>query len=285
MRLALLTVIVLIAFAGNSVLARLALSSGDIGPWGFSLIRFVSGALILLLLSRPKLSWPAGSWTGASALCVYGVFFSFAYLKLATGTGALLLFASVQMTMLAVAFFRGERLSVPQCIGLCLAAGGLVYLLAPGAHAPSVIGASLMVLSGVGWGIYSVLGKGLGQALARTAGNFTRAAIILCLISPLIFWQMPELNPNLYGIILALLSGSLTSALGYALWYNVLKDLTVTTASISQLSVPVIAAIGGALFVFEPVTASFALSCAAVLFGVGLATIKPSIKASGRPSD
>lgn len=275
MRLALLTLIVLIAFAGNSVIARLALSHGDIGSWGFSLLRFLSGALVLVILSQPKISWPHGRWTGAFALCGYGVFFSYAYLELATGTGALLLFASVQLTMLVVAFSRGERLSVLQSLGLILAIIGLVYLLAPGVEAPSPIGAGLMILSGIGWGLYSVLGKSTGQALARTAGNFARAAIILVALTPFVFWQFPEVAANSKGLLLAILSGTLTSALGYALWYGVLKDITVTTASICQLSVPVIAAIGGALFVFEPVTLPFAISCATVLLGVGLATIKP----------
>ena len=274
MRLALLTLLVLIAFAGNSVLARLALSGADIGPWGFSLIRFVSGALVLLLLSRPKISWPAGRWPAAAALCAYGVFFSFAYLKLATRTGALLLFAAVQLTMLAIAFSRGERLSLCQSLGLLLAMGGLIYLLAPGVEAPPPLGAILMALSGIGWGVYSVLGKGPGHAVARTAGNFSRAAILLLLLSPLVFWIIPETTPGSQGIFLAVLSGTVTSGLGYALWYYVLRDLSVTTASISQLSVPVIAAIGGALFVFEPVTLSFAIACTVVLIGVGLATIK-----------
>ena len=280
MRLALLTLIVLIAFAGNSVLARLALSHGDIGPWGFSLLRFLSGAIVLAFLSRPKLSWSTGRWAGAFALCGYGVFFSYAYLELATGTGALLLFASVQLTMLMIAFSRGERLSVQQSLGLALAILGLIYLLAPGVEAPSMIGAGLMILSGIGWGLYSILGKSAGQALARTAGNFARAAIILGALTPFVFWQFPEGSANSKGLLLAILSGTLTSALGYALWYSVLKDLTVTTASISQLSVPVIAAVGGALFVFEPVTLPFAISCTAVLLGVGLATIKPSSRSS-----
>ena len=275
MRLALLTLLVLIAFAGNSVLARLALNGGDIGPWGFSLIRFVSGAGVLLCLSRPAQSWPTGRWLAALALCVYGVFFSFAYLKLATGTGALLLFASVQLTMLAAAFSRGERLSRFQIIGLILATGGLVYLLAPGVQAPSPFGAALMILSGIGWGVYSLAGTGSGDAVARTAGNFSRAALLLLLATPLILWALPESPPGISGTALALLSGTVTSALGYALWYYVLRDLRVTTASISQLSVPVIAAIGGAVFVFEAVTLPFIIACSLVLIGVGLATIKP----------
>jgi len=254
-------------------LARLALSSESIGPWGFSLIRFVSGTLVLLILSRPKVSWPAGNWSAATALCVYGVFFSFAYLKLATGTGALLLFASVQLTMLAIAFSRGERLSLFQALGLAMAIIGLVYLLAPSVDAPSPFGAALMILSGIGWGIYSVLGKTSGNPAAQTSGNFSRAAVILIFLTPIALWTVPELTPGYYGVLLAVLSGTVTSALGYALWYHVLKDISVTTAAISQLSVPVIAAIGGALFVLERVTLPFAIACVIVLIGVGFATI------------
>ena len=274
MRLILLTLFVLIAFAGNSVLARLALSSDGIGPWSFSLIRFVSGAIILLLMAKPKTGWQAGRWSAALALCAYGVFFSFAYLKLETGMGALILFATVQLTMLAIAFQRGERLGPIQWAGLIMALGGLTWLLSPGLNAPSPIGALMMASAGIGWGVYSVMGKGPGDPVARTAGHFGRAAILLLAASPLILFTLPEATPNLFGLSLAVLSGTVTSGLGYALWYYVLRDITVTTASVSQLSVPVIAAIGGALFVFEPVTWGFALSCLVILLGVGLATIK-----------
>jgi len=156
-------------------------------------------------------------------------------------------------------FSRGERLSPLQILGLILAMGGLVYLLAPGSEAPSPVGAALMIASGIGWGIYSVLGKGAGNALARTSGNFSRAALLLAVTTPLILWILPESVPGAKGVMLAIVSGTVTSGLGYALWYYVLRDISVTTASISQLSVPVIAAIGGALFVFEPVTLSFAV--------------------------
>ena len=274
MRLILLTLFVLIAFAGNSVLARLALSSDGIGPWSFSLIRFVSGAIILLLMAKPKTGWQAGRWSAALALCAYGVFFSFAYLKLETGMGALILFATVQLTMLAIAFQRGERLGPIQWAGLVMALGGLTWLLSPGLNAPSPVGALMMASAGIGWGVYSVMGKGPGDPVARTAGHFGRAAILLLAASPLILFTLPEATPNLFGLSLAVLSGTVTSGLGYALWYHVLRDITVTTASVSQLSVPVIAAIGGALFVFEPVTWGFALSCLVILLGVGLATIK-----------
>jgi drug/metabolite transporter (DMT)-like permease len=280
MRLMLCLILVLMAFAGNSVLARLALDSGDIGPWAFSLIRFGSGALVLLILSRPKESWPAGNWTAATALCAYGVFFSFAYLELATGTGALMLFASVQLTMLGVAYFRGERFSARQMIGLLLAMAGLIYLLSPDVDAPSPLGAGLMALSGAGWGIYSVLAAGSGSPIARTSGNFSRAAVLLLALTPMVFLAVPETLPNRAGLGLAVLSGTVTSGLGYALWYWVLRKISVTTAAISQLSVPVIAAIGGAVFVLEPVTWSFALACVLVLIGVAVATIKGPVLSS-----
>ena len=176
--------------------------------------------------------------------------------------------------LLAAAFSRGERLSGFQSFGLLLAMGGLIYLLAPGVEAPSLLGASLMILSGIGWGAYSLLGKSAETALARTSGNFSRAAILLTVATPFILWQAPESMPGLSGLFLAVLSGTVTSALGYALWYYVLRDLRVTTAAISQLSVPVIAAIGGAVFVFEAVKLSFIIACTVVLLGVGFATIK-----------
>jgi len=276
LRLLLLTLFVLIAFAGNSVIARLALNSEGIGPWTFSVIRFASGAIILLLLARPKIGWQAGRWSAALALCAYGVFFSFAYLMLETGMGALILFAAVQLTMLAIAFHRGERLQHLQWFGLLMAIGGLAYLLSPGLNAPSPLGAAMMTVAGLGWGVYSVMGKGAGDPIARTAGHFARAGIMLILTTPILLLASPEPMPHLSGVSFALLSGIVTSGLGYALWYHVLRDISVTTASVSQLSVPVIAAIGGAVFVFEPVTLPFAVSCAVVLVGVGLATIKPN---------
>ena len=166
-----------------------------------------------------------------------------------------------------------------------MAMGGLVYLLAPGATAPSPFGAALMILSGVGWGVYSLLGKGKGDPTARTAGNFTRAAILLAILTPVMIFTLPEARPGISGGVLAILSGTVTSGLGYTLWYSVLRHITVTTAAISQLSVPVIAAIGGAIFVLEPVTFSFGLTCAIVLIGVGVATITPVSKTSSQRSD
>jgi len=247
----LLTVLTLVAFAANSVLARWALIGHEMGPWSFVLIRFGAGALLL-----------------------YGVLFSFAYLMLATGTGALILFAAVQLTMLGWGYVKGERLSVLQWGGFVLAVAGLIYLLSPGLEAPSILGSTLMILAGLGWGIYSIIGKGAGNPTAQTGGNFVRAAFLLVIATAPIVWVSPEPLPTPKGWALALTSGIVTSALGYALWYHVLKDLRVTTAGLAQLSVPAIAAIGGVLFVSEPLTLRFVLASAIILFGVGLATIK-----------
>lgn len=274
----LLTALSLIAFAANSVLARLALVDGELGPWSYVLIRFVSGALMLALLIGPAKSLKEGSWRGAGALLLYGVFFSFAYLMLTTGTGALILFAAVQLTMLGWGYFKGERLSPLQWLGFGFAVSGLIYLLSPGLEAPSLLGSVLMILAGLGWGFYSIIGKGAGNPTAQTAGNFIRAAFILLLAAIPVFWVRPEAAPTAQGWGLALTSGIVTSALGYALWYRVLKDLPVTTAGLSQLSVPALAAIGGVLFVSEPLTLRFVLASAIILTGVGLATLRKGSK-------
>ena len=268
-----LTVLTLIAFAANSVLGRLALVDGDIGAWSYTLIRIVSGAAVLLCLTGVKDSVSEGTWAGAGSLLLYAVFFSFAYLLLATGTGALILFAAVQLTMLGYGFLKGERLSGLQWTGFILAIGGLIYLLSPGIEAPSLTGAVLMAGSGIGWGIYSILGKGAGRPTARTSGNFVRAGAILILFSGPVLWVLPEALPTAKGWALAVASGAVTSALGYALWYHVLKDITVIRAGIAQLSVPAIAALGGVIFVAEPLTFRFAAASALILSGVAAATL------------
>lgn len=267
-----LTTLTLVAFAANSVLARLALIEGEIGPWTFTTLRFLSGAIILALLVGPKKGWKAGRWSGAFALLTYGIFFSIAYLILSTGTGALILFAVVQITMLGWGYAKGERLSPLQWLGFTLAVAGLIYLLLPGVEAPSFMGAVLMALAGLGWGAYSILGKATGDPTSQTAGNFLRAAFILLFLSPLTFLFASEIAPSPRGWILAIISGAVTSGLGYAIWYHVLKDLSVTRAGLAQLSVPALAAIGGVLFVSEPITWRFLLASFIILGGVGLAT-------------
>lgn len=266
-------VVTLIAFAANSVLGRLALIDGDVGAWSYTLIRILSGGLVLVCLTGVKTSVADGTWAGATSLLLYAVFFSFAYLMLPTGTGALILFAAVQLTMLGYGFSKGERLSLLQWVGFLLAVGGLIYLLSPGLETPSLSGTVLMATAGIGWGIYSILGKRADNPTARTSGNFLKAGLILIVLSGPMLWALPEVLPTVKGWALAVTSGAITSALGYALWYHVLKDISVTRAGIAQLCVPAIAALGGVLFVSEPLTVRFVAASALILSGVAAATL------------
>ena len=281
MRTLILTLIALIAFAANSVLARLGLTIGEIGPWGFSLIRLVSGAVILaLLISRKNgltQSAKYGSWSGAAALLVYAAFFSYAYLSLPAGTGALILFALVQVTMVGAGLFLGERLTALQWLGTALAMGGLIYLLTPNIAPPDPIGAFAMALAGLGWGIYSLLGrnKSTQSPTEKTAGNFLRAALLAALLSLPVLFIWPENLPALKGIGFAVASGAITSGLGYAIWYAALKSLPATRAAIAQLSVPPLAALGGILFLSEPITQRFIIATVIIFAGIILATMLP----------
>ena len=269
-----LTALAMIAFAANSILARLALSGeGHIGPWGFTAIRFISGAICLGLIIGPPKTLRQGSWPAALALLGYGVFFSYAYILLPAGTGALILFAVVQITMIGGGLWAGERLRLMQWLGLALAMGGLVYLMMPSLAPPSPIGAAMMAVSGLGWGVYSLMGRGTGDPAALTAGNFLRAAIICTVVTVPLMWVLPETQPLPIGITLALASGILTSGLGYVIWYMALKHLTATRAGIAQLTVPIIAAIGGMLFIAEPFTSRFFIAMCVTLGGVALATL------------
>ena len=281
MRTLILTLIALIAFAANSVLARLGLTIGEIGPWGFSLIRLVSGAVILaLLVSRKNGVIKAaayGSWSGATALLVYAAFFSYAYLSLPAGTGALILFALVQVTMVGAGLFLGERLTALQWLGSILAMGGLIYLLTPNIAPPDPIGAFAMALAGLGWGIYSLLGRNASSQspTEKTAGNFLRAALLAALLSLPVLFIWPETLPALKGIGFAVASGAITSGLGYAIWYAALKSLPATRAAIAQLSVPPLAAFGGILFLSEPITQRFMIATVIIFAGIILATLLP----------
>ena len=267
------TSLAMAAFAANSVLGRLGLVEGGIGPGSFALIRLVSGALLLCLLAGPRRSLAAASPAGALALFAYAAFFSYAYLALAAGTGALILFAMVQATMVGVGLASGERLSGRQWGGLALALAGLASLLAPGLAAPSPAGALAMAVAGAAWGAYSLLGRGKGDPVARTAGNFLGASLIALPALPLALLVHPEPQPAIYGIALAVLSGAVTSGLGYAVWYAALKHLAAVQAGMAQLAVPAIASLGGVLVLAEPFTLRFALATLAILGGVGLATL------------
>lgn len=270
----------MVAFAANSVLGRLGLESGTIGAGSFALIRLLSGAVMLaglVLLStkgKPR-GLLAGSWSGGAALLVYAGFFSYAYLELPAGTGAVILFAVVQVTMLGWAIISGQRPSLLQWAGFSLAIGGLIWLVSPGIEAPSLVGALAMALAGIGWGIYSLMGRGSGDPTQATAGNFIRASAIALICAGPVFLIYPESPPAAYGIILAIISGAITSGLGYAIWYAAAKGLSITQAGIIQLSVPGLAALGGVVFLAEPITFRFIAATSLILAGVALALITP----------
>ncbi|MEL7230994.1 MAG: DMT family transporter [Pseudomonadota bacterium] len=274
-RIAALTAIAMIAFAANSVIGRLALIEGEIGAGSFALVRLISGALALLIILTFQRVRPLGTWSGALALLTYAGFFSYAYIALPAGTGAVILFAVVQVTMIGWGISQGERPGAFQWVGLAMAFTALIWLVSPGVEAPSLIASLSMVIAGLGWGVYSLLGRGAGNPTAMTAGNFVRASLIACLIAPILLLSSPEPLPSGRGVGLAVVSGALTSGLGYAIWYTALKGLSATRASIAQLSVPAIAAIGGVVFLREPITLRFALATALILGGVALATLTP----------
>ena len=268
-RLIPLTLLVLLAFAGNSILCRLALRATNIDPATFTSVRLLSGALVLwVLVSTFRRNVRGkGNWGSALALLAYAAALSYAYIDLPTGLGALLLFAAVQVTMIGHALTHGERLQVVQWLGFGLAIAGLVGLLLPGLTAPPLIGSTLMLASGVAWGVYSLRGKGAGDPTRVTAGNFMRAVPIALLLSLLTLGQMQW---DATGVLYAVISGGITSGLGYSLWYMVLPHLRSTTAASLQLSVPVIASLGGVLFVGEALTLRLVLAAIAILGGIAL---------------
>ena len=274
-RVAVLTIITLVAFAANSLLCRMALAPELIDPVAFTGIRLGSGVAVLLPLSalmsepRPE-GGSAGSWRSGLALFVYAMAFSLAYVSLETGVGALILFGSVQATMIAAGLLQGERPKAQEWLGLLIAMGGLVYLVLPGLSAPDPVGAALMVASGVGWGVYSLRGRGRTAPIAATAGNFARA-LPLALAGLAIAWGALHASPR--GIALAVTSGAITSGVGYVIWYIALRDLTATRAAIVQLAVPVIAAAGGAVFLAERPTLRLAIASVMILGGVGTAIV------------
>ena len=271
-RVAALTALALCAFAGNSLLCRLALSHTAIDAASFTTIRIVSGALMLLLIVQlragPKHS--AGSWPSALALFVYAAGFSFAYVRLTAGTGALLLFGAVQATMITVGVVRGERLSALQSAGLLLAYGGLLFLVLPGLESPPLISAALMIAAGLAWGVYSLRGKGAGDPIAVTTGNFVRAVPMSLIVSAV---SLPNRSFDTTGVLCAVASGAIASGLGYAVWYTALRDLRATTAATVQLSVPLIAAAGGVVLLSEQLTARLSVAAIAILGGVALVVL------------
>ncbi len=268
-----LTSLAMIAFAGNSLLCRAALKHTGIDAASFTSIRLISGALMLWLVVRMRGGTTSGSgnWLSALALFVYAALLSYAYASLPTAMGALLLFGAVQATMIAHGIRAGERLLKLQLVGLVLAFAGLVGLLLPGLSAPPLSGSLLMLGSGVAWGVYSLRGKGAGDPTRVTAGNFLRAVPIAAVLSVLMYDQT---SLDSAGFWYAVASGALTSGIGYAIWYTALPALQATKAATVQLSVPVIAAAGGTVFLGEPLTLRLVLSSIAILGGIAMVILE-----------
>lgn len=266
------TALALIAFAANSILARMALTDTGIDPVSFTTLRIVSGAVVLWLIvrSRGRAAPASGSWLPALALLAYALAFSLAYLSLTAATGALILFGAVQITMIGWTLSRGEVLSSRQWAGFLLAASGLVWLLLPGLAAPPLGGAALMMAAGAAWGIYTLMARGTGDPVQTTATNFIRASLPALLISAIfIHWASIDVR----GALLAIASGTLASAMGYVIWYAALKHLQTSTAAVSQLTVPVITAVLGILLLAEPLTQRLLLSGLAILTGIALVSL------------
>jgi len=283
----LLTSLAMIAFASNSVLNRLALGQKTIDATSYTTIRLVSGAVMLFVIANLQKQKEhkalSGSWLSAALLFIYATTFSFAlsaallfiyattfsfaYLSLTAGTGALLLFGSVQITMIIIALRSGERPQILEWLGLILALGGLVYLVFPGLSAPAPFGSFLMTIAGIAWGFYTIRGRGSQNPLAATAGNFMYAVPMILLIR-LITLGNVHISTN--GILLAMLSGALASGVGYVIWYAALRGLTTTRAAIIQLSVPIVAAWSGVILLSENVSIRLVVAGILILGGIGL---------------
>jgi drug/metabolite transporter (DMT)-like permease len=272
-RIFILTLLAMVAFASNSLLCRAALKQTSIDAATFTFVRIVSGAVVLwlIVMVRRSKSKVEGNWISAFALFVYAAAFSFAYVDLAAGTGALLLFGAVQATMILWGFHKGERLRAIQIAGLIVALIGLVVLLLPGLSAPPLIGAILMLSAGVAWGIYSLRGKNVEDAIGATTGNFLRAFAFATGLSLILFRHA---HVDLNGIAYAVISGAITSGLGYVIWYSALPSLKAASAATVQLSVPVLAATGGILLLSESITLRYLIASIAVIGGIALVVLE-----------
>jgi drug/metabolite transporter (DMT)-like permease len=271
MKPAFYTIFALVCFAFNSILCRLALKTDEIDAPAFTVIRLVSGAIVLFAIfsffGRKDAETKQGNWLSAFFLFAYAICFSFAYLGLTTATGALILFGAVQLTMIIFTLVKGERPHRLEWLGLILAFGGLVYLVLPGLESPPVSSAVLMILAGIAWGFYTLRGKGSTNPLAETSGNFLRSVPFVVLVA-LPFLAQSHLSAK--GILFAVLSGAVASGIGYSVWYAALKFHTATRAAVLQLSVPAIAAAGGVIFLAESVSMRLVLASALILGGIGL---------------
>ncbi|WP_172379026.1 DMT family transporter [Vibrio sp. Vb339] len=300
MQTLMVTFITLVAFAANSVLCRWALMDQTIDPLSFSIVRILSGALTLLILlalssqSKAKSELASNTslytklksqfqFTSILSLLVYMFGFSFAYLELGAGLGALVLFVAVQFTMIAAHLFSGNRMSLIEWGGCLLSVAGLVYLLMPteSTQAPDLVSIILMSLAGIGWGIYTLAGKKSSNALQSTTANFGFSSLVILLALSLLVLipnALTQVSITEQGLIYAVISGSVASGVGYSLWYYVVKKLNTVVASIAQLSVPVIATLGGVLLLSEPVTMQFIVSTTVILLGISLVLVAPKLK-------
>ena len=278
------TTLAMLAFAGNSLLCRVALKDTSIDAASFTSIRLVSGAITLWLIVKMRRRSQAdvgqGNWISALALFVYAIAFSFAYVQLSAATGALLLFGAVQATMIGRGLWVGDKLGALQWAGFLLAVAGLVGLLLPGLSAPPMTSAAWMISAGVAWGVYSLRGKGAGDPTHVTAGNFIRAAPMAVLLSVILVagsrfdGRVNGLGLDLNGVMYAVASGAITSGIGYAIWYTALPALKATQAATVQLSVPVIAAFGGILLLGESLSWRLGLATLAILGGIALVILE-----------
>ncbi len=263
------TSLALIAFAANSVLCRLALDERAIDASSFTIIRLMSGAVFLMgIIGINKTkhgSTTKGSWSAGVMLFLYAISFSFAYITLNTATGALILFGSVQITMILLSLLSGNRLHIAEWSGVIIAFTGFVYLILPSVTTPSAAGFLLMAVAGMAWGIYTLMGRGSKNPLTDTAYNFFRTipiAVVLLLIT------IKNSSFSFEGVFLAVLSGGVTSGIGYTIWYIALGGLTALQAAVLQLLVPVIAAFGGVIFVSETITLRLTISAMMILGGI-----------------
>lgn len=273
LQIAAVTALAMLAFAGNSLLCRVALRDTAIDAASFTSIRLASGALMLaiIMLARGGRPWTGGTWRAALMLFAYAAFFSFAYRQLTAATGALLLFGAVQTGMLGYGIASGERLRPLQLAGLALAIGGLVYMLLPGLAAPPLEGALLMLAAGAAWAVYSLLGRGGKDPVAGTAGNFLRVVPFTIVLSLTV---TTHASLDTAGIAYAVASGAITSGLGYVLWYAVLPSFSAAAAAVIQLSVPAVAAAGGMALLGEPLSIRLVIASATILGGIALTILR-----------
>lgn len=275
----------LIAFAANSVLCRMALGADTIDAASFTVIRLLSGACVLILIlkcnvkiknNENKTTTPTGSWFASMMLFLYAITFSFAYITLDTGTGALILFGTVQITMILVSLFSGNRLHISEWSGVVLAFTGFVYLVLPSVTTPSIVGFILMTIAGIGWGTYTLEGRASTTPLSDTSYNFLRTLPMILIVA---LFTITSAHYSVKGIILAVLSGAIASGIGYSIWYKALAGLTAIQAAVVQLSVPVIAAVGGVIFVSEAITFRLTISSLLILGGILLVVLGRYYKA------